>query len=198
MALGRKLLKGLGLTEEQMDTIIDAHTETVDGLKGQIADLNSKVAELGEAQAELSDLKTGDYKAKYEAVKKELDDLKASNASKEKHAKLEAAYRERLEAAGIDPKRHDAILRVTDLSGLELDKDGKLKDAASVDKTISEEWAAFKVTTSIKGEVVPTPPASGSKTMTRADIFKKDEHGRYVLTTEQRQKALAENPELLR
>ena len=33
MALTRKLLKGMGLTEEQVETIIDAHTETVDGIK---------------------------------------------------------------------------------------------------------------------------------------------------------------------
>lgn len=36
MALTRKLLKGMGLTEEQVDTIIEAHTDTVDGLKEQI------------------------------------------------------------------------------------------------------------------------------------------------------------------
>ena len=33
MALTRKLLKGMGLTDEQVDTIIEAHTDTVDGLK---------------------------------------------------------------------------------------------------------------------------------------------------------------------
>lgn len=32
MALTRKLLKGMGLTDEQVDTIIEAHTDTVDGL----------------------------------------------------------------------------------------------------------------------------------------------------------------------
>ena len=37
MALTRKLLKGMGLTEEQMDTIIEAHTDTVDGLKSDLA-----------------------------------------------------------------------------------------------------------------------------------------------------------------
>ena len=36
MALTRKLLKGMGLTEEQVDTIIEAHTETTDGLKKDI------------------------------------------------------------------------------------------------------------------------------------------------------------------
>ena len=37
MALTRKLLKGMGLTDEQVDTIIEAHTDTVDGLKDQIS-----------------------------------------------------------------------------------------------------------------------------------------------------------------
>ena len=32
MSITRKLLKGMGLTDEQVDTIIEAHTETVDGL----------------------------------------------------------------------------------------------------------------------------------------------------------------------
>ena len=32
MALTRKLLKGMGLTDEQVDTIIEAHADTVDGL----------------------------------------------------------------------------------------------------------------------------------------------------------------------
>ena len=36
MALTRTLLKGMGLTEEQAGTIIEAHTETVDGLKADI------------------------------------------------------------------------------------------------------------------------------------------------------------------
>lgn len=36
MAVTRKLLKGMGLTDEQLDTIIEAHTDTVDGLKEQV------------------------------------------------------------------------------------------------------------------------------------------------------------------
>ena len=36
MALTRKLLKGMGLTDEQVDTIIEAHVETVDSLKVSI------------------------------------------------------------------------------------------------------------------------------------------------------------------
>ena len=33
MALSRKSLKAMGLTDEQVDSIIEMHTETVDGLK---------------------------------------------------------------------------------------------------------------------------------------------------------------------
>ena len=45
MALTRKLLKGMGLTDEQVDTIIEAHTDTVDGLK---ADVNRYKADAGQ------------------------------------------------------------------------------------------------------------------------------------------------------
>lgn len=198
MALTRKLLKDLGLTEEQIDSIIDAHTKTVEWLNGQVAALTEQKTAYEAAQTELDTLKSGDYQAKYEAVKRDFDSFKAQITAKETAEKKAAAYRERLEACGIDPKRFDAILKITDLSGVEVGADGKLVDAAAVDQRIAEEWSAFKVSTNVKGENVPTPPAGGNKTMTRADIFKKDDHGRYVLTTEQRQKALAENPELLR
>ena len=36
MALTRKALKAMGLTEEQVDSIIEAHTETVDALKSMV------------------------------------------------------------------------------------------------------------------------------------------------------------------
>ena len=57
MALTRKLLKGMGLTEEQIDSVIDAHTETVDGLKTQIQTLKDDAGKLKDVQKELDDLK---------------------------------------------------------------------------------------------------------------------------------------------
>lgn len=185
MALTRKLLKGLGLSEEQMDSIIDAHTDTVDALKAQVTDLTEKLTGLENAKTELSE----GYKAKYEAVKKDFDNLKAEIATKETAAKLTAAYRERLEAAGIDPRRYDAILRVTDLSGLKLDADGKLENAASVDKAIAKEWSEFKVSKTVKGPTTPTPPEGGKAQLTKAEILA-------IKDTGARQQAIAENIEL--
>lgn len=36
MALTRKFLKAMGIEDEKIDQIIDAHTETVDGLKEKL------------------------------------------------------------------------------------------------------------------------------------------------------------------
>ena len=36
MALGRKYMQGMGLTEEQINAIIEANEETISGLKAEI------------------------------------------------------------------------------------------------------------------------------------------------------------------
>ena len=69
MALTRKLLKGMGLTDEQVDTIIEAHTDTVDGLKEDINKYKGDAEKLPTVQKELDDLKAagdGGFKQKYE------------------------------------------------------------------------------------------------------------------------------------
>ena len=73
-------------------------------------------------------------------------------------------------------------------------EDGKFKDADKLIKDIKEEWSDFIVSSETKGANVTTPPANvnGGK-ISRAEIFKKDEHGKYVLSTAERQKAIAES-----
>ena len=58
MALTRRFLKGMGLTEEQVDTIIEAHTEVTDGLKEQINQYKADADKLVDVQKELDDLKS--------------------------------------------------------------------------------------------------------------------------------------------
>lgn len=53
MALTRKLLKGMGLTDEQVDTIIEAHTDTVDGLKADVGKYKSDAEKLPDVQKQL-------------------------------------------------------------------------------------------------------------------------------------------------
>ena len=85
MALTRRLLKGMGLTDEQMDTIIEAHTDTVNGLKADVEKYKADADQLPKVQKELDTLKAagdGGYQEKYEKVKKEFDDYKAEVSTK--------------------------------------------------------------------------------------------------------------------
>lgn len=188
MALTRKLLKGMGLTEEQMDTIIEAHTDTVDGLKSDIARYKEDADKLPGVQTELENLKAkGDdgWKDKHDKVKKEFDDYKKEQMQKETKSAKETAYRELLKSAGINEKRIDSVMKVTDLSGVELD-DGKIKNAEELRKSIKEEWADFVVTTNQRGADQKNPPANNGGTLSRDEIFK-------IKDASERQAAIAAN-----
>jgi len=191
----------MGLTEEQQDTILEAHTETVNEIKAERDRLRADAEalpgvqkQLEQAQADLEAGKKDSYKVKYEAIKEEFDGYKAEQSKKESHAAKEKAYRELLKAAGISEKRIEAVLKVSDVDGVELDDKGAIKGADKLTESVKTEWADFIVTTTTKGADTPTPPANnGGGAMTKADIYKKDDKGRYVLSTAERQKALAEN-----
>lgn len=195
MALTRKSLKAMGLTDEQVDSIIEMHTETVDGLKQYKADAEKLPA----VQKELDELKAkGDdgWKDKHDKLKKEFEDFKSEQNTKETRAAKEKAYRELLKTLNVSEKRIDSIIKVTDFDKIELDGD-KVKDEATHSENIKTEWADFIVNTQTKGADTHNPPANNNGKLTKADLYKKDDRGRYVMSTSDRQKALAENPELL-
>lgn len=133
----------------------------------------------------------GKWQTKYNALKEDFDTYKTEQGKKETHAAKVNAYRDLLKAAGVSDKRLDAVIKVSDIDGIELDEKGKIKNADALSKNIKTEWADFIVATQTSGANTQNPPANnGSRTM--ADIYKKDEHGRYVMSTEERQAAVAE------
>lgn len=195
MAFTRKFLKALGLTEEQVDSVVEAHTETVDGLKSQMAGYKADAEKLEGVQKELDDLKAKDggedYKSKYDSEHAAFERYKSNQTAKEAAALTERLYREQLNALGITGKRADSIIRLTDLSAVKV-KDGKLEDADGVKKGIETDYADFIPKTRTDGADPATPPHIGGK-MSREEIYKKDDKGRYLLSTAERQKALAES-----
>ena len=196
MSLTRKMLKAMGIEEEKIDQIIEAHTETVDGFKDKLNDYKDKAEKYDGVKKELDDLKDGDndWQKKYEKEHSDFEAYKNDVTAKETKRTKEHAYRELLRGAGVSEKRLDAILKVTNLDSIELDKDGKIKDADKHTETVKAEWADFVETTSTQGADTATPPTNnGGTKMTKAEIYKKDDKGRYVLSTEERQKALVEN-----
>lgn len=196
MAFTRKMLKAMGIEDEKIDQIIDAHSETVDALKADRDAYKEDAAKLAAVQKELDELKAkGDdgYKAKYEAEKAAHDALKADIAAKETKKAKTDAYRELLKGANIDEKRIATILRAEapTIDKIELDADGKIKNAEQYTESIKSDWADFIVTQSAKGTNTATPPANGgtATTKTKEDILKIKDAG-------ERQKAIAENPTL--
>ena len=171
MAITRKLLKGMGLTEEQQDTIIEAHTDTVNGLKADVDRYKADAEKLQVVQKELDDLKgKGDdgYKEKYESEHKAFEDYKTSVAA------------EKTTAAKIDiaDKRIATVAKMAKADGfldaLELDENGAAKDAAKFETSLKDGYGEFVVTTSTQGANTPNPPAGngGSGSIT-AEAFKK-------------------------
>lgn len=194
MALTRKLLKGLGLTDEQIETIIDAHTETVDGLKDERDGYKADAEKLPGVQRELDDLKKtgGDWQKKYEDEKSAHDKLKQDNADKAAKAAKESAFRQLLKDCNINEKRIDVVVKssASIIDSIELDKDGVPTKAEELKEGIKKEWDDFVVTTTAKGVDTPHPPAnSGSGKKTKEEILA-------IKDTSERQKAIAENHEI--
>ena len=201
MALTRRALKAMGIEEDKIDEIINMHTETVDGLKADIAKYKADAEslpdiqkELEKAQADLEAGKKDSWKVKYEAIKEEFDAYKTEQTQKESHAAKEKAYRALLQEVGVSAKRLESVLKVSNVDGVELDEKGEIKGADKLTESIKTEWADFIATKETRGAQTANPPANNnSGAMTKADIYKKDEHGRYIMSAAERQKALMEN-----
>lgn len=192
MALTRKMLKGMGLTEEQIDTIIEAHTDTVDGLKdkaGQVEGLEKQVKDL---QGQIEAARGGkDWKAEHDKLKGEFDTYKQQVADKAADdAKLREVRRLSKEA-GLSDAGIEKAAKYTDRKGMELGEDGKAKDAAAIVKALREEWPEYIVKTARKGVQPATPPGDGKVSRTREEIMA-------IKDTAERQQAIAENMDLFK
>lgn len=201
MAVTRKFLKGMGLTDEQVDTIIEAHAETVDGLKEKLAKAEADAATLEAVTKERDALKAGgDFKEKYEKEHKDFEDFKKGITAKETRAAKEKAVREYLTSKNITGGNLDIAMRglSAEIDAAELDGE-KIKDTKPLDELISGTFKGLVVTSTVTGTQTANPPANGGGgKLTKADIFKRDEKGHYVMSTAERQKALAENPDLMK
>lgn len=199
MAFTRKMLKAMGIEEEKIDEIIEAHREVVDALKEDRDKYKADADKLAETEKELKDLKNmvdgaDSYKEQYEKEHKAFEDFKKGVEAEKSKAKKVDAYRALLLKAGVSEKRIDAIMKVTSMDDIELDDNGEIKDADKRIEGIKTEWSEFIVTEKQRGANTENPPANtGGDKMTRAEIFKKDEHGRYVLSAAERQRAIAES-----
>ena len=174
MALTRKMLKAMGIEDEKIDQIIEEHTESTDALKQQRDEYKAKAEAKATASTEPKpkDPEPGDgYKAKYDAEKKAFEDYKANIAAEKAEADKRAKYRELIVKAGVDSKRVDSVLKVSDLSEIKV-KDGAIEGADDLVKSIKEDWADFIPTTQKVGANAPNPPKNDGGDKKLEDIIK--------------------------
>lgn len=177
MSVTRKMLKAMGIEEDKIDQIIEAHRESVDAVaeerdkyKEQAEKLANVEKDLVKANAKLEDL--ADASEKLKNLQKEYAGYRADVEAKATKAEKARMYKELLTKAGIPEKRQDAILKVTNLDDVKVGKDGKLENAKELADSINQEWADFRVTEKIKGADVFNPPSStGGTPKTREEIM---------------------------
>lgn len=185
MALTRKMLKAMELDDDKISQIIDAHQSTIDEIaqerdtfkadaekyKAEADRLGSVEKDLVKAQAKLEDAKSTSEELK--ALQDEYTKYRADVSAKASQAQKEKIFRALLAEAGISDKRFDSIIRVSDLSNIEIGEDGKAKDSDSIVEGIKSEWADFIVTEGKQGADVSKPPANDPKKAFNKDDIRK-------------------------
>jgi len=195
-SLSRKFLTGLGIEDEKIDLIIETHQSVLSEIKEERDSFKEKAEKLPSVEKELEAFKKASeegnndtYKVKYEALKEDFESYKKDIETKASQTKKENAYKALLKDVGISEKRIETVLKVSDLSKVELDDEGKIKDEETLKSSIKDEWSDFIVKQESKGAATSNPPANnGKSTMTKEQI-------RAISDPIARQKAMMENPE---
>ena len=208
MSLTRKSLKAMGLTDEQIDSVVEMHTETISGLKEKLDSVENNVETVEKLKVDVEKYKTeledakktiadGEkYKEMYENEKSEYEKYKNDITAKETQAAKESAVWNYLKDKGIPDKRKAAVMRgiKDEIAKKELKKKGKIKNTKVFDDLIGENgvYYDFIPRTEIVGAnpQVPPPNANGKKVMTWEDIDQ-------IKDDAERQKAMYENRESL-
>lgn len=170
MALTRKLLEGMGLEDKQVESIIDAHSETVDGLKAErdkererAEALKKQAEEVPQLQKKLEEAEAAaqanDWQEKFESEHKAFEDFKSQVEGEKAEAAKAKAYREQVLAkAGIGAEYIDDVMRVTQLDTVKVGEDGEIEGAEELASKAKEKWASFVVKQKTKGSDPATPP----------------------------------------
>jgi hypothetical protein len=177
MALTRKALKAMGITDEQVDSIIEMHSESIDAIKADrdkykedAEKLSDVQRQLDEANSKLEAAKKDDYKGKYESEKAAHDKLKEDIKVKETTAKKSTALKAYLKEKGYSDNGITKITKYGDyIKDIELDEDGKIKDADKLIGKVETEWSEYKPqagTSNFKPNVTGQQSTGGEKKTT--------------------------------
>lgn len=194
MAFSRQTLKAMGFTDDQVQSLIDLHTEVTDNLKAEIKKYKEDAEKLSDVQRQLDEANSrlkaaekDDYKGKYESEKAAHDKLKEDIKAKETTAKKSTAFKAYLKEKGYSD---NAITKITKyggyVDGIELDEEGKITNSDKLMTSVESEWSEYKPQAGTQRHTPVTPPVGGKVQRTKEDIMN-------ITDTAARQKAIAEN-----
>lgn len=165
MALTNAMLKAMGIESDQRDQIMTAHKEVVDSIKTERDELRDTAAKVPDLERQIEEYKanqpTEDWEKKYNSLNEEYEGYKAKVAQDKADEEKKSLYRSLLRESGIDAKRIDSILKITDLSDVSV-KDGKIEGNEEIMEAVKKEWAEFIPQTTTAGANVETPPANNN------------------------------------
>lgn len=106
----RKMLKELGLEEEAIQKVIEAHLDVVNSLKDERDELKEKASKADELQKQMDGMKNEGWKEKAEKAENELEGLKNQIKAESDMAKLKEAYRALLVKENVSEKWIDRVM----------------------------------------------------------------------------------------
>lgn len=193
-------LQEFGVATENLDTAAEyfcsAHKTDLDSVIEQRDTYKKDADKLPGLQAELDKLKNAPddgFKAKYDKEHADFEKFRKEVQDKETLAAKRTAFTALCKDAGLNEKGVEKATKYADWDSIELDDSGKIKNAAAHVKSVKEEWSEHVVVTNTKGANTPNPPTNtGGNILTRAEIYKKDDNGRFIMDASHRQKALGD------
>lgn len=154
MAFTRKMLKALGIEEDKIEQIMDAHTEVTNALIAERDEAKATAEKLPKVQEELdkvkNDLKAAgkeenDYKSKYEAEKEAHEKLKGEITAKAEAERTDKALYEWAIAQGYSDNGAKKIVKYGGYrERVKFDDNGKPTNLDDLKEDVSSEWGEYK------------------------------------------------------
>lgn len=171
MALTRKMLKAMGIEEDQAEQIIEAHAESVDALKKQRDDAKTEAESVPELKKQLEEAQkaatSDDTAAELLEVKQKFEAYKAEVEQREARATAEKLFRDQLKAANINELYSDLAVKYANPAQYAV-KGGAFTDPDAVKTAVegfAEKFPQFIVSKKQEGAPAAHPPANaGGKT----------------------------------
>lgn len=192
--LTRKFLRALGVADDKIDEIVNAHQDTLEEIRAERDGLKESSGKLAQAQAEVTRLteklaqaeKHGGDVAKVQA---DFDAYKERVEAEKANAVKSAAVRKALKESGVQREEFlELLMGKVELDKVEMEGDA-VKDADALTSPLKASYAGCFASVTDQGTKSQNPPSGGGTRMTKEQIAK-------IENRDERRAAIAANLDL--